>query len=405
MIRDAITLVFSNFRHRQKRSLLTIVGIFIGIAAVVSLISLGQGMNDAISKQFATVGGDKIIVQAKSSGFGPPGSLSAGQVTTKDLDAIKREQGVEIAAGRLLKVATVEFNNHQQSQFLTTLPNDQTANLIIEANNYKPGIGRLIRPADQGKIMIGEGLSEKTLFGKSIQTGNKILINGQQFEVAGILSRLGDPARNKAIVMNENDARILLHLPEEYSVLVAKASSGTDPRELSNRLKKTLRREREEKEGRETFDIQTSDQLIQTFTTILNIVISVVVGISMISLLVGGVGITNTMYTSVVERTREIGIMKAIGATNQHILTIFILEAGILGIAGGIVGILIGIILSKTVEYEAAQAFGPSLLQASFPLPLVVGALGFSFVVGCIAGIIPALRASHLSPVEALREE
>ncbi|MCK4589887.1 MAG: ABC transporter permease, partial [Nanoarchaeota archaeon] len=123
-----------------------------------------------------------------------------------------------------------------------------------------------------------------------------------------------------------------------------------------------------------------------------------------ISLLVGGVGIMNTMYTSVLERTNEIGVMKAIGAQNKDILAIFLFESGFLGLMGGIIGVLIGVGIGKLVEFGAAMQ-GLDILKASFPWYLIVGALLFSFLVGAISGVAPARQASKMKPVEALRYE
>ena len=151
--------------------------------------------------------------------------------------------------------------------------------------------------------------------------------------------------------------------------------------------------------------MQTSASLIRTFVTILNIVQAVLVGIACISLLVGGIGITNTMYTAVLERTKEIGVMKAIGATRNQILLVFMIEAGFLGLLGGTIGILMGMTLSKLIEVGSKYAMGSNILQASFPWYLIAGAMCFSFLIGTGSGVMPALRAANLQPVEALRDE
>ena len=129
------------------------------------------------------------------------------------------------------------------------------------------------------------------------------------------------------------------------------------------------------------------------------------VGIALISLLVGGIGIMNTMYTSVLERTREIGVMKAIGAKNSDVLGMFLIESGLLGLVGGAIGVIIGMSISKLVEIGANSAFGPGTIVAVFPPYLIIGALAFSFIVGALSGVLPARRASKLKPVDALRSE
>jgi len=150
------------------------------------------------------------------------------------------------------------------------------------------------------------------------------------------------------------------------------------------------------------FSVSTSEDMIASINTILGVVQAVFIGIALISLLVGGIGIMNTMYTSVLEQTREIGIMKAIGAKNGDILMIFLIESGILGLSGGCIGILLGIMLSKLVEI-IGQGFVGDLLKASFSWYLIAACITFSVVIGVISGVLPARQASKMQPVDALK--
>ncbi len=143
---------------------------------------------------------------------------------------------------------------------------------------------------------------------------------------------------------------------------------------------------------------------MESFQVILNIIQIFLIGIAAISLVVGGIGIMNTMYTSVLERTKEIGIMKSIGAKNSDILIIFLIESGILGLIGGLIGIILGMSFSKLIELGAKLA-GYGMIQVSFPLLLILGTLLFSFLIGTISGVLPARQASKLKPVDALRYE
>ena len=158
------------------------------------------------------------------------------------------------------------------------------------------------------------------------------------------------------------------------------------------------------KAGKEDLEIKTPQQLASSFTTILDIVNIVLIGIAGISLLVGGIGIMNTMYTAVLQRTKEIGVMKALGARNKHILLLFLIESGLYGLGGGIIGALLGIGFAKVVEALFVQFIGP-LLVVEINYGLVSGVLLFSFIIGCLSGIAPAWRASKLNPVESLRYE
>ena len=189
---------------------------------------------------------------------------------------------------------------------------------------------------------------------------------------------------------------------EEMSMIFARVKPGSIPSDVAEDVEKALRKDHNVKEGQEDFIVATAEQMIEGFNNILLVVQAVLVGIAAISLIVGGIGITNTMYTSVVERTREIGIMKAVGAKNSDIVSIFLMESAMLGFFGGMLGILIGLSVSKAVEIAAVYA-GVSVLKAYFGYELVVGALVFSMVVGVVSGVLPAKSAAKLNPVDALR--
>ncbi|MBT5924722.1 FtsX-like permease family protein, partial [Candidatus Woesearchaeota archaeon] len=174
---------------------------------------------------------------------------------------------------------------------------------------------------------------------------------------------------------------------------------------IAEEIKKDLRKKRDVDEGEEDFVVETPEQLAATFAIILDIVQIVLIGIAGISLFVGGVGIMNTMYTSVLERTKEIGVMKALGAKNSHVMALFLVESGIYGFGGGLIGAIIGIGFAKLVEAIFLIAVGPAFLLIEIDWILVLGTLLFSFIVGCLSGIAPARRASKLHPVDSLRYE
>lgn len=379
------------------------IGIFIGVAAVVALVSLGQGMQAAVNAQFASVGSDKIIIQGTSAFFGPPGQNTAGKVDKQDLNIIKNIPGITRVAGRILKQVSVEHNKENKILFAASLPQTpDERELVVEANNLKTIQGRMLKQNEKRKILAGNNLWTKTnQFSKQITLGTKLKINGFNFEVVGLLDKIGS-GRDDSIIINEEDLREILNLPDEYSALFAQIAQNEEPSKVADKISRALRRNRHQKEGFEDFSAQTSQSLIESINTILGVVQAVFIGISLISLLVGGIGIMNTMYTSVLERTREIGVMKSIGARNKDIFLLFFIESGLLGMAGGAMGVLIGIGMSKLVELIAREAIG-NLLTPTFSPFLIIGALLFSFVIGAISGILPAKQASKMQPVEALR--
>jgi len=400
MFKDYTWLAIGSLRKRFLRTLLTLIGIFIGIASVVALISLGQGMQAAINQQFSSVGTDKIIIQGAAAGFGPPGQNAAGTVDKEDLELIKKVPGVNKAAGRLLRSVNLEYGTSVIVTFGASLPEEQEArDLVIDANNIKTKKGRMLKPGESNKILVGNHLWTIDHFSKDIALGSKMLINGKTFEVIGLLDKIG-AGRDESIMVNEDDMRELLNEKDKFSAIIVQTNEK--PAEVADRILRAIRKDRRQKEGFEDVTVSTSEDIIASINTILGVVQAVFIGIAAISLLVGGIGIMNTMYTSVLERTREIGIMKAIGARNNAVLAIFLIESGLLGVLGGAIGILIGVVLSKLVEFFGQGVVG-NVLKASFPWYLIVGALAFSFLVGAVSGLLPARQAAKLPPVEALR--
>ena len=174
---------------------------------------------------------------------------------------------------------------------------------------------------------------------------------------------------------------------------------------LKSEIEDKLRKERHVKKGEEDFNVQTSEQLMGSFKNILLIVQILLIGVGSISLIVGGINIMNSMYTSVLQRTKEIGIMKAIGAKNSDILLIFLIEAGLLGLIGGAIGTFFGFLISKSAQIIAFKILGSNLLIIDFNPFLIISALAFSFFIGMLSGVAPAIQASRLKPAETLRYE
>ena len=404
LLKDYFKLAYQNARHRKLRSWLTMIGIFIGIAAVVALISLSQGLQSAIAEQFVSLGSDKVIIQAVGSGFGPPGTGAETPITTSDEEVIEKVKGVDNAVGRLIRSVKLEFEEQTKYPFAASLPeDDEDIDLAIEANNYEIEQGRLLKKGDKFKVMIGHNFAED-FFDNSILLRDKILIEDVDFKVIGILKKSGNPQQDETLVVPEAAFREILNIEEDYDIIPAKVNAGEDIAIVTESIKKALRKHRDVEEGKEDFTVETPESIIATLNTILLIVQGVLVGIAAISLVVGGIGIMNTMYTAVVERTKEIGIMKATGAKNKQILSLFIIESGLLGLIGGIIGVSLGIGISKSVEFIAFQIYGALLIQAEVNFWLLLGMLTFGFIIGALSGALPAKQAAALKPVDALRK-
>jgi len=403
-MRDYFFLAFNNLKRRKLRSWLTMIGIFIGIAAVVALISLGQGLQNAIEEQFEQLGSDKIIIMPKGMGF--PGTATSDSLilTSKDLKVIENIRGVEYAFGYLIKQGQAKYKGEATISYATGI-DAEGFELMIEMGGLSIIDGRKLERGDKFKVVVGYNHVYKDTWDKPLRVGNTIEIEGYDFKVVGVMSKVGNHIDDNLLYVSKDILKEILNVEDEESQIIAKASSGFDPLDIAETIERKLRKTRGEKEGQETFSVQTSEQLLESFSNIFGIVQAVLVGIAGISLLVGGVGIMNTMYTSVLERTKEIGTMKAVGAKNSDILKIFLFESGLLGLVGGAIGIGIGIGLGEGAEYIASVALGTNLLQAAFPWYLIAGALLFSFLIGTLSGILPAMQAAKLKPADALRYE
>lgn len=404
MIKDYFRLAYRSAKKRKLRSWLTMLGIFIGIAAVVALVSLSQGLKVAIGEQFVSLGSDKIVIQGISSGFGPPGTGVEVPLTTSDEEVIEKVKGVDNVVGRLVRSVRVEFDDEVGYGYAASMPEDnEDIALAIEANNYKIGEGRLLKKGDKYKAIIGANFA-KDFFDKPLLLRDTITIEGVEFKVVGILKKSGNPQQDETLVVPEEAMRELFDVEEDYDIIPVKVVAGEDVPTVSERVKKELRKHRDVEEGKEDFTIQTPEDILGILTNILLIVQGVLVGIAAISLIVGGIGIMNTMYTAVLERTREIGIMKATGAKNSQVLSLFMIESGMLGMFGGLIGVGLGYTIGKTVEYVGYQIYESFLIRAEFSPFLIIGMLMFAFVVGALSGVFPARQAAQLKPVEALRK-
>lgn len=404
MITDLLNLAVSNLLRRRLRSWLTVLGVVIGITAVVALIGLGEGLRSFITAQFSIVGTDAITIQAQTAGFGPPGAGVANPLSRDALERIRDVRGTEKVFGRVVEEATVEFNDRRQLSFIGSAPEGEALDYLYERLNLEVQQGRLLEEGEVGKVVLGSEFTTDERFDKPVRVGNRLSINGKDFDVIGILEEKGSFVTDTTILMAEDDARELLDIDrDEYDVIIARAQEGFDINEVVERIERELRDERDVDIGEEDFTVETSQESLENLESTLFAVQLFVYIIAGVSLLVGGIGISNTMYTAVLERITEIGTIKAIGAQQYQIFSIFSFEAGLIGSVGGLVGATVGAGAAHLLAWAGRKQLGIDLIQAHTGIALIAGAIAFSFIIGLIAGILPAYQASRLHPVEALR--
>ena len=382
------------------------IGIFIGIAAVVSLIGLGQGLRTAITSQFGFLGTDVLSVQASGLNFaGPPGSGAIEPLDSEIYKKIEKVNGVEAAFNRIVGSGTLEFNDVQQIGVSMSIPLGKYKKIIEGMLNLKTEQGRLLRDSDNNKVMLGHNFVYDDIFGKGVKAGSTVILNGKEFEVVGILENKGSFIFDNSVMINEDDLLDLIGDDGTTDIIAVKVFNENQIASVKENIEKLLRKERNVKLGEENFIVQSPQNILEALDSTLLAVQIFIFLISAISLVVGGIGIMNTMYTSVLERTKEIGIMKAIGARNSTIFTLFFIESGFLGMVGGLIGVTIGASLAYGFSFIGRMAFGSDLIQAEISLLLVFISLAFSFILGTMFGVLPAYQASQLQPVEALRSK
>jgi putative ABC transport system permease protein len=387
------------------RSWLTLLGIFIGIVAVVSLISLGDALKIAVNSQFGISSTQVITVQAGGlTGYGPPGTGVVNPLKESDAEAIEKISSVRLAAGRSIETVKVEFNDRFNYIIAASIPGGVKRDALYEIQELEAEAGRLLDDSDFSNVIVGNNFKtkEKSGFDKAVEVGNKIKISDKDFKVVGILEKKGSFILDNTIFMNEDALNDIADINDTFDVIAVIVKEKELMNTAKEEIEKVMRDRRGVKKGEEDFTVSTPQALLETVNSILDGVQTFVVIIALISIIVGAIGIINTMTTSVLERVREIGIMKAIGAKNQDIFYQFFIEAGFLGLIGGSAGIMIGVIIGFIGTFVINNLLG-STIAPNINFSLIFFSLAGSFLIGSTAGIIPAMNAARLNPVDALR--
>jgi len=403
MIKDSFNLALKSIKKRKLRSGLTMLGIVISIATIFLLISLSLGLEYVVKEQFRMLGTDKFFILSKAQ-MGPPGTSQPSPLTTDDVNNIEKVNGVKDISYADAATAEIEFNKEKRYAFAIGVPLDRLT-IFTESLSMKLDEGRFPRQGETGKVVLGYQYRYSNFFSREVRTGDTITINGKEFKVSGILAKIGNPSDDQSVYLGMEDFRDLFKSGNNVYEIIVQTSPGEDVKQVADDVKRKLMRTRDLTEKTIDFIIMTPEELLNSFKMILNIITGFLLGIAAISLFVGAVGIANTMYTSVLERTREIGVMKAVGAKNSDVLKIFVIEAGLLGMIGGILGVILGFVGGKIIEVIATNSLGTNLLRIYAPWYLWIGCILFAFVIGAVSGLVPSLQASKLKAVDALRYE
>jgi len=402
-INEYFKIALRNLKTRSLRSWLTILGIVIGIFLIISLLSLSEGIKEAISEQMEAMGRDIIIVMPGSE-ENIMGTMMGGEVLEKqDIAAIEKTRGVEDVLSMSYRGIVVRYKEEAKMVLLAGLPWDKGLEILQRFQGWSLSEGRWPVPGKR-EVVVGKQWAID-IFKEKVKVNEEIIIKGRKFKVVGILNSLGNKSDDSQIYL---DIGLYQDLTGEKRgsarMAMVKIEQGLSPDEVAEDIKESLRKTRKRIAGEDTADfaVITSEKMVGMTNNILNIIQYAIIFFASIAILVGGIGITNTMFTSIRERTREIGIMKAIGAKNSAVLTIFLIESAIIGLAGGVGGIVLGIIGAKIIELYTKST---SLFHFSISVSpsLILFGLAFSVLTGCISGFLPAREAARLKPVDALK--
>ncbi|MFB3919628.1 MAG: ABC transporter permease [Candidatus Velamenicoccus archaeovorus] len=390
------------FSHKM-RSFLSILGILIGVAAVIAMLALGTGAKESIEKQLATLGSNLLMVRPGSPKLGPV-ALESGTVTRftfQDVEAIKRLTDV-------VRRISPSVTGRGQLVYGNKNWNTQIEGVDVayeEVRSSKPQIGRFFSSGEvtsRDKVVLLGSTVARELFGDADPVGRTIKINLQNFKVIGVLAPKGgggfhDPDDTVLIPITTAMYRLLGKDYIDSMYVEARSSDVIDEAEEAIK-REIIKRHHLDKDEEDTFQIRNMSDIRQTLEATTKTMSMLLGSIAAISLLVGGIGIMNIMLVSVTERTREIGLRKAIGANNRDIMVQFLIEAVLMAIIGGVVGILLGSGIAMLMVVFAGWAVRVSVFS-------IVLATTFSLGVGIIFGLWPAQKASELDPIEALRYE
>ncbi|MGG0717689.1 ABC transporter permease [Robertmurraya massiliosenegalensis] len=385
---DSIKMALKSIKNNKLRSFLTMLGIIIGVASVITLVGVGQGSSQSVTDEIGSLGTNLLTLSVTDT--------ESVQIEVDDLGLIEELNAISevapVVSGRVL--AKYDENATQVSITGTTSAYLSVRGLTLSQGRFISDMEQELR---QKVVVLGSDTAD-TLFPRANPVGESIKINGVSYKVIGVLESIGSSlgssgdsvifaplSTTQRLIQDTTIGTVYLNTENSDSVNFAKLQIQGVMTTLFPNLS-------------DSYSISSQEDLMETMSSVSDTMTLMLGGIASISLLVGGIGVMNIMLVSVSERTKEIGIRKAIGAKRKSILLQFLIEAVVLSMIGGLIGILLGIGISKLLEIFASMTI-------SYSLNVTLIAFLFSCAIGIIFGVFPANKASKLDPIQALRQE
>jgi putative ABC transport system permease protein len=403
LLGETVVVAFQSIRANKLRAVLTMLGIIIGVGAVITMVALGSGAQKAVEDRIAALGANVLTVFAGQGRFGGIRITDQTILSTDDYDALVRDATLlEAVVPEMQQSLQVKYGNQNSNvNIVGTTPN------YIQVRNYTVPHGRMFTSGDdearQRYAVLGAAIPRMLGANPAAMVNQTIQIRGINFEIIGILSEKGAAGGwgnpDEQILIPLQTAKYRVFGSDRLRSMSVQVADGVPIEQGMVDLERVLRREHKIRPGQENdFTIRNQQDLLATQQQTTQVFTTLLASIAAVSLLVGGIGIMNIMLVSVTERTREIGVRKALGATRGNIMLQFLVEALALCLVGGALGVLLGvgaaITLARVMQWNTL--ISPAAVTIAF---------GFSALVGLFFGIWPARRAARLDPIVALRYE
>jgi putative ABC transport system permease protein len=402
----------SSLAANKLRSALTVLGIVIGVAAVIAMLGIGRGAQASVQSQIESIGTNLVFVRPGSVEQGGVRS-AAGESATLTLDDASALEGLPSVAS-----VAPELDGFVQAAFLGNNTNTRLIGVTesyLAVRHLELAVGDFISPANvtarSTAVVLGSAVADDLFGGAVGALGQSLRLNGQPYRVIGVLASKGGTGfgnQDDQVLVPITTAQARLIGARRFGgstsldVINVEASSADRVDSTIQEVSTVLRDRHHVPEGSEDFSVQSQQDILGTFTQVTDTFTLFLGGIAGISLVVGGIGIMNIMLVSVTERTREIGVRKAVGARRQDILSQFLAESATLSLLGGALGVLVGWLIAQLI---GGVQLGSAAIHPVVGMDSVLLATVFSVAIGLFFGIYPAMRAARLEPVEALRYE